>query len=119
MLVVDDDALMRQVVCEVLDSMAIAALQACDGVDALAVARQHRPTPDAVVLDLSMPRMEGRQAFTSLRRVLPRAPMVVISGWRRTDPAVRFIEGQKNVTYLQKPFRVPALQRSLRLALRR
>ncbi|MDE6675887.1 MAG: chemotaxis-specific protein-glutamate methyltransferase CheB [Acetatifactor sp.] len=67
-LVVDDSALMRRVICDIInnDGRFIVADQARDGIEALELLR--RNAYDAVVLDVNMPRMNGLQLLDELRR---------------------------------------------------
>ena len=59
--------------------------EASNGVEAIALAERSRP--DAVVLDLSMPVMDGLQALPELRRLLPDAKIAVLSGFNASQMA--------------------------------
>jgi DNA-binding NarL/FixJ family response regulator len=61
--------------------------EACDGVEAIEQARQHQP--DIVVLDLSMPNLDGLEALPQILAVAPGARVLVLSGFeaRRMAPA--------------------------------
>jgi len=65
-LVVDDNALQRDLVAEVLAGEGYAVRTAADGVDGLAAARAL--PPDVVVLDLLLPRLDGASMLAELRR---------------------------------------------------
>lgn len=80
-LVVDDDADVRATLSDGLGAHGYAVDLATDGADALARLSEG-PCPDAIVLDLGMPRMNGWQ-FRDLQKRVPslaRIPVVVLSG---------------------------------------
>jgi CheY-like chemotaxis protein len=64
-LVVDDDPAIRRVVCTLLDLEEYGLLEAADGLTALELVRLERP--DLVILDLTMPRLDGLRACRALR----------------------------------------------------
>jgi CheY-like chemotaxis protein len=75
-LIVDDNVQLRRVIRVQLEA---AGLQVCgeavDGLDAIEKARGLRP--DLIVLDLSMPRMNGLEAARELTHILPRVPILL------------------------------------------
>ncbi len=74
-LIVDDDAALREGMAETLTDLGHAVIEAADGPAALAIAARRRP--DAVLLDLRMPGMEGLEVLSRLR-ALPDPPGVAI-----------------------------------------
>src|SRR4051794_15112379 len=73
-LVVEDDEDIRTLVCAILDSAGMRAVTACDGPEALELARSERP--DLVVADVGLPGMDGFELCRALRE-LPDPPVVV------------------------------------------
>ena len=105
-LVVDDEALVRDVVAQMIRDLGYATVTASDGAGALAIVRGH--AVDAVLVDLTMPGMSGADVVSELRRERPGLPVVVCSGYDR--------DGRGPVAadaYLPKPFRIEALERTL------
>jgi DNA-binding NarL/FixJ family response regulator len=83
-LVVDDAANLRELLTLLLeteDDFEVVGT-ASDGAEAMAVAAELRP--DIVLLDLAMPVMDGMQALPQIRRDLPRAIIVIFSGFEQT-----------------------------------
>src|SRR5688500_4505165 len=73
--------------------------EARDGEEAVALAKEHQP--DLLLLDLSMPRMDGMQALPLIHDVAPETKVVVLSSFpaRRMEGAVR---SRGALGYLQK-----------------
>jgi CheY-like chemotaxis protein len=77
----------------------------------LAAVEVLRANPGAyvlVLLDLTMPVMDGEQAFTELRRLQPDVRVVLMSGFNRQEAVARFT-GKGLASFLQKPFSMEAL----------
>ena len=77
-MIVDDDRTLRQVITGLLvDEGHYTISEAADGWEAIVLARQFQP--DVILLDLTMPRMNGLTALPSIRAVAPRSRIVVLS----------------------------------------
>ena len=76
-LVIDDDPSVREVVGHELLDAGFMVRSAPDGPSALALAREEMP--DAVVLDLRLPGMDGREVLRRLKGFAPRLPVFVFS----------------------------------------
>jgi CheY-like chemotaxis protein len=83
-LVVDDDSDVRSILTDALRQAGYDVESVCNGVQALAAFRRHRP--EAVVLDLVMPAMDGQTLVSTLRNQTKwsAVPLVIISG--QSDP---------------------------------
>lgn len=80
-LIADDEPLCRDVLRATLEEQQIHCLEAEDGARAVFLAQQERDAIDWVVTDWSMPGLHGRDLVLELRRLLPRARMVITSGF--------------------------------------
>jgi len=78
-LVVDDNESVRRTICQLLESQADIeiACEAVDGADAIRKAREH--LPDVVLLDITMPNMNGLEAAQALKREFPAMHIVIVS----------------------------------------
>jgi CheY-like chemotaxis protein len=77
-LVVDDEADLLQIVSDRLAAAGYRVLTARDGIEALARAREAHP--DCIILDLKMPRLGGFEALPEIRRAVPAAYVIVLTG---------------------------------------
>jgi PAS domain S-box-containing protein len=104
-LVVDDEAFVRDVTCRMLEDIGYRTLDAPDGHAAIAVACDPANSIDAVILDLTMPGMGGRSVLAALRDSRPDLPVILCSGYDR-DPAA----ADDAAGFLRKPFHFDALE---------
>ncbi len=116
-LVVEDEAGVREVVGRMLEHLGFQILTAEDGVAALEQLDAYDGLVAAVLLDLSMPRMGGFEALRHIRGRLPEVPVVLMSGYTEQEVASKLLDGTSGaVSFLQKPFLPEDLQRVLRHA---
>ena len=115
-LVVDDESGMRNLAGAILEKSGFTVLTACDGGDAIRVFRRHAGEVVAIVLDLTMPVMNGEEAAAELRRIRPGVPIILSSGYSEQEVAGRFA-GKGLAGFLKKPYEpaelIEALQRAL------
>lgn len=113
MLVVDDEETIREVASMMLEDMGFKTLSANDGVEALELYRQHENEIVAVLLDMTMPRMDGKECFSELRRISPDVKVILSSGYNEQDATSRFV-GQGLAGFIQKPYSSDLLIEKLR-----
>jgi two-component system cell cycle sensor histidine kinase/response regulator CckA len=102
-LVVDDDASIRELVHRALRDNGYHVLTACDGLDAIAVAGAHAGSIHALITDLVMPRMGGAELAGQLTAAHRDLAVLYISGY--TDRREWKLEAsQVGRAYVQKPF---------------
>jgi PAS domain S-box-containing protein len=112
-LVVDDDDAIRRALARLLGLLGLEALEAASGAEGIELYRRHAGRVRAVVLDLTMPHLDGADTLRALRRLDPEAFVLVASGYAEAEVEARFREEAPN-GFLQKPFRLEALRRHLR-----
>ncbi len=108
-LVVDDEAAVRQVAADVLGGAGLAVVAASDGVQALELFGAEGHGVQAVLLDLSMPRLGGLETFKRLRERCAGVPVVLMSGFEAEEALERFA-GLGITGFLQKPFTIQTLR---------
>ncbi|HLM54007.1 MAG TPA: response regulator, partial [Pseudoxanthomonas sp.] len=112
-LVVDDDANLRGVLVETLDSLGYRVLEAEDGPAGLAVLE--RELPDLLMLDFAMPGMNGAEVARHALARHPDLPIMFATGYADIA-AINEVVGPQALV-LRKPFRVSELQAMLAMAL--
>ena len=80
-LVVDDQAHVREVLIEALEAEGCEVLSADNGEAALTLFDQHQGRFDAIFTDIGMPDMSGWELVTEIRRRSKTVPLAIISGW--------------------------------------
>jgi two-component system cell cycle sensor histidine kinase/response regulator CckA len=112
-LLVEDEAGVRNLSRFVLESNGYTVLEACHGQEALTVAERHAGAIHLLVTDVVMPGMSGRQLANSLCEVRPGTRVLFMSGY--TDEAVlRHGVIDASPAFLQKPFSPIGLARKVR-----
>jgi CheY-like chemotaxis protein len=105
-LVIDDDAKDRDLIGAVLEERGYEVVLAENGRTGLMSCHRHHP--DAVVLDLRMPGIDGRSVLQQLRTLHPSLPVVVFSG-ERTEEVEEEVLDRGATAFLQKAFSLDKL----------
>jgi PAS domain S-box-containing protein len=115
-LLVDDEEAIRAISGSMLSHLGFSVICAADGQEALELYSAHRQEVVLVLLDLTMPNMDGEETFNALRCLDPGAPVVLSSGYAEHDIASRFA-GKGLSGFIQKPYSLAQLQQRVRAAL--
>jgi len=114
-LLVDDEDLILQTIGSALKALGLEVFTARDGVEALERFRES-PRPDLVLMDLTMPRMDGREAFQVMHSLDPSVPVVLSSGFTEQD-SIQTLSGHNPAAFIQKPYQIKVLRQLLRRVL--
>jgi two-component system cell cycle sensor histidine kinase/response regulator CckA len=109
-LVVDDEAALRRVTRRVLEPMGLHVLEAADGLAAVELFRARRDEISVVLLDLTMPGMDGSEVLTVIRNLRPEVPVIIASGYDASDRGSG-LPKDGYTHFLQKPFGIDVLTR--------
>jgi CheY-like chemotaxis protein len=112
-LLVDDEALVRKSAAAMLKAGNFEVVEAVDGLDAVAKFQANPRAYSLVVMDISMPRLNGILAARKMRQQDPAAKIIFISGSRLTAPPEAEADG-----FLTKPLRGKDLLNSVNRVLR-
>jgi PAS domain S-box-containing protein len=102
-LVVDDEEAVCNVAARMLAQMGCKAVVREDGAAALEYYRESWRDIDLVVLDMSMPKMSGRDTFMAMRNVNPGAAVLLMSGFSLNDDVQALLDAGAR-GFIQKPF---------------
>jgi PAS domain S-box-containing protein len=111
-LVVDDEALIRDLLSQYLKESGYVVLPASDANEALAIYAKEKSKIDIVITDLGMPKMSGEELFTQLHKMDPVLPVIISSGY--LDGTTRDeLMAKGIVDVMTKPYRLREIQRIL------
>lgn len=115
-LLVDDEDSVRTLGARMLERIGFQALVASDGQEALELYQVRRGEIVLVLLDVTMPDMDGEETLRQLQRLDTQVRVVMTSSYTEAEMAPRFT-GQRRCGFLQKPYTLEALTQCLREAL--
>jgi signal transduction histidine kinase len=117
-LVVEDEAAVRELACQFLRLKGYTVLEARDGPEALDIARQHPGTIHLLLSDMVMPKMNGVELATRLKAIRPEAHVAFMSGYSEFSRG-NLGQNVPEALILQKPFSPVSLVEMVREALTR
>ena len=112
-LVVEDEAAIREVTRETLETYGYQVLTASEGVEAVALYAQHLDSVQVVLLDMIVPRMDGRAIIRALRKLNPTCRIIATSGLLMSEA-----EREEVTQFLSKPFTAERLLKTLATVIR-
>jgi PAS domain S-box-containing protein len=115
-MLVEDEAVVRRLVAEILETSGYTVLQAGDGPSALELLRRNNRRVDLLLTDVVMPGMSGREVAQAVTSMRPGTHVLYMSGYTGSVIDHHGILEQ-GVAFLQKPFTAEDLTRSIRTLL--
>jgi hypothetical protein len=112
-LLVDDEYALTAVGKRILEKFGYTVITAHDGLEALEFYRTHQQEIDLVLLDMTMPKMDGARLLKELVKIEPQLKAVMYSG-HGYPPAVGELMKNGSRRFLQKPYRPEELVRTIR-----
>lgn len=107
-LVIDDEASIREVLKEILENEGHQVILATNGQNGLSCYQSQAQRVDLVLLDMNMPDMSGKQTLAALREFTPDLPIIFCSGYNQTD-IIDTHDDPTITTFLPKPFQLATL----------
>lgn len=86
-LIVDDDNNLRCILRDLMGGFGFIPMEAADGFDAISIFEKDRP--NAVLLDLQMPGIDGFETMRRLRQINARVPVIILTGYGDVPTAVK------------------------------
>jgi two-component system cell cycle sensor histidine kinase/response regulator CckA len=108
-LVIDDEVVIRRTAKSMLEHYGYTVVLAEDGKEGVELFRILAEKVSAVLLDITMPVMNGEEAFRHLKEIDPKIKVILSSGYNESDAILPFT-GQGIAGFLQKPYSAAALK---------
>jgi DNA-binding NtrC family response regulator len=116
-LVIDDENLVRSMVCEMLSGMGYGTYGFSDPVEAVDFYRLHFSDIPLVLIDMIMPGLNGRETFFLMKKANPDIRAVIFSGSDMNEDIEKVVK-ESGVVFLKKPVNYDSLQNSVEAALK-
>ncbi len=107
-LIVDDEALVRELLRTVLEGEGLDVLEARDGREGLEVFKGNQSRIDLVILDLNMPEMTGYDMQAELQLIDPDVKMIVVTGYMPDEERLVGVE-----EIISKPVQIPKMSKDV------
>ena len=111
-LLVDDEETVRGIGVEMLKELGFTTITANDGREALELYKSTSAIT-FVIMDLTMPHMDGEQCFRELRQLDPNVQVIMSSGYNELEVTQRFV-GKGLAGFVQKPYKFSVLRDAVR-----
>ncbi len=111
-LVVDDEASVREIIKLSLEAYNYRVMTASDGIEAIAIYARCRSEIRVILLDLMMPLLDSASTISALQRIDPNVSLVVMSGLVATEP-IKNMSAVNVQAFLAKPFTSQVLLQTL------
>ena len=115
-LLVDDEEDVRAVTAHMLERLGCSVLVAADGPEGVELFRANAPVIDAVLIDLTLPRLSGERTCREIRTIRSDARVILMSGYSEEDATGRLADAGA-AAFLRKPFSVADLRSTMDRAL--
>jgi CheY-like chemotaxis protein len=112
-LMVEDEEDLRSAVSKMLRKESFTVIEAPDGRIGVDLFREHLDEIDVVLLDLTLPRMNGKEVLQELRRMRPDVEVVITTAYSK-DEALIATAGPQQWQFIRKPYRIAEMTALLR-----
>jgi PAS domain S-box-containing protein len=116
-LLVEDEEMVRNMAETMLTTLGSKVLLAKDGIEAVEVFKRYKDEIGVVLCDLSMPRMNGWETLSALRRIRPDIPVVIVSGYDESKTSNDNYSEHAHI-FLHKPYQMAELKDAVTRAMR-
>ena len=112
LLLVDDEEIILEAATAMIESLGLKVITATNGLEAMEVIKRPGLQVDVVLMDLTMPHMDGREAFQAIRRLHPNMPVILSSGYNEQE-SIQAFTGRGLAAFLQKPYTLRSLRQTV------
>ena len=117
LLLVDDEETVLKVAKTMLSRLGFTVITAPDGKKAIDIFLKKKDQINAVLLDMTMPVMDGKETFFKLKKIRKNIPVILSSGYNKKDTVKKFGFGEVLAGFIQKPYRLQELIKTLEIAM--
>ena len=103
-LVVEDDAIVRMLIVDVLEELEFSVIEAADADEALTAVKNTDQVIDLMMTDVGLPDMDGKQLATQVRELRPTLPILFASGYAES------VDCPAGMQVIAKPFSIDQLR---------
>ncbi|MBN1620380.1 response regulator [candidate division WOR-3 bacterium] len=111
-LLIDDEKLVRDICTKMIETLGYKVLTAKDGAEGLKLFYSDPNVFECVILDLTMPKMDGEECLSKIREIKHNAKVIISSGYDEHDISKKF-SGMNINGFIQKPYNLRALSNKL------
>ncbi len=115
-LLADDEETVRRIGRYMLERLGLGVILAVDGREAVEIFRDKHDEIDCVLLDLTMPNMDGEEAFQEMKKIRNDVRVILSSGYSGQEISKRF-EGKGLIGFIQKPYVLKVFREAIREAI--
>ena len=122
-LIVDDQEMVRSMIADLLGGLNYRVFTAKDGLDAVqtykkVMSRSKKNVSeeegiDLIILDMILPRMDGKETYCKLKEIDPEVKVILSSGYD-IDQKIKEVLNQGAVDFIQKPYHIETLLNKVR-----
>jgi two-component system, cell cycle sensor histidine kinase and response regulator CckA len=117
-LIIEDDDEFRKVESAILEKLGYTVCMASDGFEGIEIFKAKNDEISLVILDLVMPKMNGWEILSEMRKIKPAIPSLFVTGYGLDGAYVKYIP-EEGIDILQKPFSFDALSQKVREVINR
>lgn len=107
-LLVDDEESIRQTTKAILERLHYDVITAQNGLEAVEIFQKEHGRIDLILLDLLMPKMNGRETFEKIKEIDPAAKVIIASGFHKDEDIDNLMQQGLNA-FIRKPYGIPEL----------
>jgi len=112
-LVADDEQIMRKTANSILTKLGYEVVFAEDGEQTVSVYRENASRIKAVLLDMAMPKMSGREAYIEMKKINPNVKVLLVSGFKK-DKRIEDVLTMGVNAFIQKPYSMIGLAQEIK-----
>jgi len=114
-LLIDDEAVVREIGCEMLEALGIRCIPASNGEEGIEIYRQNKDAVELVILDIEMPGISGDKVYNILKEIEPNLKILLISGYAKGYLEATFFKKKLDPSiFMPKPFQLEQLSLKLK-----